>query len=155
MITVGETIAKNKRAYRNYDFEDFYEAGIVLKGSEVKALRDNRAHLKEAYAMDRGGEFYLVGAYIGPYENAPPQQQHETDRPRKLLLRRSQIEGLIGKISREGYTLVPLQLYFNKRGIAKVQLGLGKGLKEHDKREKIKEREEKRRLREEYKTQIR
>lgn len=155
MISVGKTIAKNKRAYRNYDFEEFYEAGIVLKGTEVKALRDNRAHLKEAYAMNRGGEFYLVGAYIGPYQNAPPSQQHDTDRPRKLLLRKSQIKSLIGKISREGYTLVPLQIYFNKRNIAKVQVGLGKGLKKHDKREKIKEREEKRRLRQKYKTQIR
>jgi SsrA-binding protein len=152
---MGKTIAKNKQAFRNYDFEEFYEAGIVLKGTEVKALRNNRAHLKEAYAMNRGGEFYLVGAYIGPYKNAPPNQQHETERPRKLLLHRSEIESLIGKISREGYTLVPLQIYFNDRSIAKVQLGLGKGLKKHDKREKIKEREQKRRLREKYKTQIR
>jgi SsrA-binding protein len=155
VITVGETVTKNKRAFRNYDFEEFYEAGIKLKGTEVKALRNNRAHLKEAYAMNRGGEFYLVGAYIGPYKNAPPNQQHDTERSRKLLLHRSEIETLIGKISREGYTLVPLQIYFNDRSIAKVQLGLGKGLKKHDKREKIKEQEEKRRLRKQYKTQIR
>ncbi len=155
MITVGKTITKNKRAFRNYDFEEFYEAGIKLKGTEVKALRNNRAHLKEAYAMNRGDEFYLVGAYIGPYKNAPPNQQHDPERSRKLLLHESEIKSLIGKISREGYTLVPLQVYFNDRSIAKVQLGLGKGLKKHDKREKIKEREEKRRLREKYKTQIR
>jgi SsrA-binding protein len=155
VITVGKTVTKNKRAYRNYDFEEFYEAGIKLKGTEVKALRNNRAHLKEAYAMNRGGEFYLVGAYIGPYKNAPRSQQHDTERSRKLLLHRSEIETLIGKISREGYTLVPLQIYFNDRSIAKVQLGLGKGLKKHDKREKIKEKEEKRRLRKQYKTQIR
>lgn len=152
---MGETITKNRRAYRNYDFEEFYEAGIVLKGTEVKALRNGRAHLKEAYAMNRGGEFYLVGGYIGPYQNAPENQQHDPQRSRKLLLKKRQINTLIGKISREGYTLVPTQMYFNKRGLVKVQLGLGKGLKKHDKREKIKEREEKRRLREQYKTQIR
>ncbi|MFB6344977.1 MAG: SsrA-binding protein SmpB [bacterium] len=152
---MGKTIAKNKRAYRNYDFEEFYEAGIVLDGTEVKALRDGRGHLKEAYAMNRGGEIYLVGAHIGPYSNAPENQQHETDRPRKLLLKRREINTLIGKISREGYSLVPTQMYFNKRGLVKVQVGLGKGLKKHDKREKIKEREEKRRLRQKYKTQIR
>lgn len=155
MISMGKTVTKDRRAFRDYEFEEFYEAGIVLEGTEVKALRDGRAHLKDAYAMDRGGELFLVGAYIGPYNNAPPDQQHDPERPRKLLLKQRQIESLIGLLSREGYALVPTQIYFNKRGLAKVQLGLGKGLKKHDKREKIKEREEKRRLRQQYDAQIR
>lgn len=152
---MGKTVTKNRRAFRDYEFEEFFEAGIVLEGSEVKSLREGRAHLKEAYAINRGDEFYLVGAYVGPYENAPPSQQHETERSRKLLLHRREIERLIGLVSRKGYALVPTQIYFNDRGLAKVQLGLGKGLKKHDKREKIKEREEKRRLRDQYDAQIR
>lgn len=152
---MSKTVTRDRKAFRNYDFEEFYEAGIVLEGTEVKAMREGRCHLKDAYVVDRGGEMYLVGAYIGPYGNAPEDQQHDPERPRKLLLKRREIEGLIGKRSRRGYSLVPTQIYFNDRGLAKVQVGLGKGLEKHDKRRKIKEREEKRRLRQQYEGRIR
>lgn len=151
---MGKTLAKNRKAYHEYEFDEFYHAGLVLEGSEIKAIRDNRAKIDEAYALIQGEEAYVIGMYIGPYENAPENQQHEPERKRKLLLRKPQIKSLAGKISRKGYSLVPTELYL-QRGWAKLELGLGKGLKEHDKREKIKERETKRRLRQQYDAQIR
>ena len=155
MIKMGKTIARNRKAFHNYDFEEFYEAGLALVGTEVKALREGRAHLKDSYAVVADGGLELLGAYIGPYGNAPVNQQHDTERTRKLLLKKREIKELIGKLSREGYSLIPVQIYFNNRGWAKVQLGLGKGLKKHDKRRKIKERDEKRRLRQQYNARVR
>ncbi len=152
---MGKTVTKNRKAFHNYDFEEFYEAGLVLEGTEVKALREGKAHLKDAYAVVSGDQLELLGAYIGYYGNAPAKQQHDPERTRKLLLKKREMKELIGKLSRQGYTLIPTQIYFNDRGWAKVQLGLGKGLKKYDKREKTKKRDQERRLRQKYKTQIR
>ncbi len=135
-------ITVNRRAFHDYFIDERYEAGLVLTGSEVKSLRDNRAHLKDAYARFFGDELFLVGAHIAPY--APSSQfGHEPDRSRKLLLHRRELERLRGKLLERGLTLVPLRLYWS-RGRAKAELGLGKGKKLYDKRVAIRERMEKR-----------
>lgn len=132
--------AQNRKARHNYTIEDSLEAGVVLTGSEVKALRAGRANIAESYAREKDGEIFLINAHIPEYKQAG-QFNHEPRRPRKLLLQRRQIERLIGAVQRDGYTLIPLKLYFNERGIAKMQLGLGKGKKRHDKREAEKTRD--------------
>ena len=132
--------AQNRKARHNYTIEDSLEAGIVLTGSEVKALREGRANIAESYAREKDGEIILINAHIPEYKQAG-QFNHEPRRPRKLLLQRRQINRLIGAVQREGATLVPLKLYFNERGIAKLQLGLGRGKKKHDKRESEKTRD--------------
>ena len=135
-------ITVNRRAFHDYFIDERYEAGLVLTGSEVKSLRDNRAHLKDAYARFFGDELFLVGAHIAPY--APSSQfGHEPDRNRKLLLHRRELERLRGRVQERGLTLVPLRLYWS-RGRAKAELGLGKGKKLYDKRVAIRERMEKR-----------
>ena len=132
--------AQNRKARHNYTIEDSLEAGIVLSGSEVKSLREGRANIAEAYASEKDGELYLINAYIPEYKQAGPQN-HEPRRPRKLLLHRRQIGRLVGAIQREGMTLVPLKLYFNNRGIAKLELGLAKGKRQYEKREAVKKRD--------------
>ena len=136
----ARTVAQNRKARHNYLIEDTLEAGIVLTGTEVKALRQGRASIGESYAADQGGEIYLVNAHIPEYQ-AASRFNHEPRRPRKLLLHRREVNRLLGQIQREGYTLVPLSLYFNRRGIAKVQLGLAKGKRQVDKRETAKQRD--------------
>jgi SsrA-binding protein len=136
-------VAQNRKARHNYFIEDTIEAGLVLQGSEVKSLRAGSASLGDAYAEARGGELFLVNAHIPPY-TAANQFNHEPLRPRKLLLHRREVEKLTGKVQREGYTLVPLSLYFNDRGRAKVDLALARGRKHHDKREREKSRDWKR-----------
>ena len=133
-------IAQNRKARYNYAIEETFEAGIALTGTEVKSLRAGRGSINESYAAEQSGELYLINSHIPEY---PPAGRfnHEPRRARKLLLHRRQIEKLIGAITREGYTLVPLSIYFDKRGFAKVELGLGRGKKKHDKREAIKERD--------------
>ena len=133
-------IAQNRKARYNYAIEETLEAGIALTGTEVKSLRAGRGSINESYAAEQSGELYLINSHIPEY---PPAGRfnHEPRRARKLLLHRRQIEKLIGAITREGYTLVPLSIYFDKRGFAKVELGLGRGKKKHDKREAIKERD--------------
>jgi SsrA-binding protein len=141
-------VAENRKARFNYDIEERLEAGIALKGSEVKSLRAGRANIAESYASEEGGELYLVNAHIAEYAGAA-RDGHAPTRPRKLLLHAREIARLIGGIHRQGMTLVPLKLYFNARGIAKVELGLAKGKKLHDKRETEKRRDwerQKRRL---------
>jgi SsrA-binding protein len=141
-------VAENRKARFNYDIEERLEAGIALKGSEVKSLRAGRANIAESYASEEGGELYLVNAHIAEYAGAA-RDGHAPTRPRKLLLHAREIARLIGGIHRQGMTLVPLKLYFNARGIAKVELGLAKGKKLHDKRETEKKRDwerQKRRL---------
>lgn len=152
---MGKTITKNRKAYHDFDFDEFYEAGVVLEGTEVKALREGRGNLKDSYAVPKDGELWLIGAYIGPYSNSPSDRQHDPERSRKLLMKKSEIKSLIGALSRKGYSLVPTQMYFNKRGWVKVQLGLGKGLSKPDKREKIKKREQERRIQQKYGKQVR
>lgn len=140
-------VARNRRARRDYAIEEIYEAGLVLQGSEVKSLRAGRVSLDEAYAKVEGGEVWLYGMHIAPYEQAGPFG-HDPDRPKKLLMNKREIARLIGKVGRAGYTLVPLTLYFNERGFAKVELALAKGLSKADKRRKLMEEEQERRARE-------
>lgn len=142
----GPVVAQNRKARHNYTIEQTFEAGLVLTGSEVKSLRAGRASIAESYAAEKDGELWLVNAHIPEY---PPAGRfnHEPRRARKLLLHRREIAKLIGAITREGYTLVPLSIYFNKRGQAKAELGLGRGKKKHDKRAAIKERDWQRRKR--------
>ena len=134
-----ESIAKNRRARHDYAIIDTWEAGIVLTGSEVKSLRDGKANLSDAYGIVRDGEIYLINLHISVYERAS-YNNHEPTRTRKLLLHKREIGRLIGAIERQGLTLIPLELYF-KRGIAKVAIALGKGKKQHDKREDAKARD--------------
>lgn len=136
----GKLVAENRKARYNYDIEERLEAGIVLTGSEVKSLRMGKATIAESYASEEGGQIYLINAHIAEYAQAA-HANHTPTRPRKLLLHRKQIAKLIGATRRQGMTLVPLRLYFNDRGIAKIQLGLARGKKMHDKRETEKKRD--------------
>ena len=132
--------AQNRKARHNYTIEDSLEVGIVLQGSEVKSLREGRATIAEAYATEQGGDLYLINSYIPEYKQAG-QFNHEARRPRKLLLHKRQIGKMIGAIQREGMTLVPLKLYFNDRGRAKLELGVAKGKRNYDKRESEKRKD--------------
>ena len=134
-----KVVADNRKARFNYEILDTYEAGIALTGTEVKSLRQGKATIGEAYAGPSGNEMFLFNAYIPEYLQAN-RFNHETKRPRRLLLHKRQIDKLIGATQREGFTVVPLKIYFNERGRAKVELGLGRGKKLHDKRETEKKR---------------
>jgi SsrA-binding protein len=136
----GKLVAENRKARFNYEIEEKLEAGIVLMGSEVKSLRAGKANIAESYATEEGGELYLINAHIAEYAGAA-RDGHAPTRPRKLLLHAREIARLIGAIHRQGMTLVPLKLYFNSRGIAKLELGLAKGKKLHDKRDTEKKRD--------------
>ena len=129
-------ICQNKKAWHNYFFEDRYEAGIALLGTEVKSLREGRANLGDSYGKIKNGEVFLVDAHISPYSHAN-RFNHDPLRTRKLLLHKKEIRRLIGKVQERGFTLIPLRLYFSN-GRAKVELGLGKGKKLFDKRETLK-----------------
>ena len=139
-----KVVAKHPTARRDYTIEDVYEAGIVLKGSEVKSLRASNASIKESFAMLRDGEVFLMNSYIAPY-NPANVLNHDPTRERKLLLNRREINKLIGKTHQRGYTLIPTRIYF-KEGKAKLELGLAKGKKNQDKREDIKRKEAKREM---------
>lgn len=134
------SIAQNKKAFHDYFIEDRYEAGIALQGWEVKAIRAGRAQLKEAYVILRNAEPYLIGAHVSPLPTASTHVKPDPTRTRKLLLHAEEIKRLIGKVERAGYTLVPLDLHYT-RGRVKLEIGLAKGKKQHDKRETEKERE--------------
>jgi SsrA-binding protein len=136
----GKLVAENRKARFNYDIGEKIEAGIVLTGSEVKSLRAGKANIAESYASNEGGELYLINAHIAEYPGAA-RDGHEPTRHRKLLLHKREMARLLGAIQRQGMALVPLRLYFNARGIAKVQLGLGRGKKIYDKRETEKKRD--------------
>jgi len=143
--------AENRRARFNYEIGQTFEAGIQLAGTEVKSLRQGRSNITDAYAGERGGELYLYNAYIPEYIQAN-RFQHETRRPRKLLLHKREITRLAAAVQREGMTIVPLKIYFNDKGRAKVEIALARGKKLHDKRQAEKardwEREKTRLLRE-------
>jgi len=126
-------IAGNKKAYHDYFIEEHYEAGLALQGWEVKSLRAGRAHLKESYVLLREGEAFLFGCHISPLISASTHVQADPTRTRKLLLHKEQISRLIGSVERKGYTLIPLAMYW-KRNRAKLDIGLARGKKEHDKR---------------------
>jgi SsrA-binding protein len=138
---VPKTVAENRRARFDYFIEDTVEAGLVLTGTEVKSLRTGRANIAESYAAVEGGAIVLVNADIPPYGQATNYFNHEPRRPRKLLLHAREINRLIGAVQREGNTLIPLRLYFNDKGRAKLELALAKGKKLHDKREATAERD--------------
>jgi len=133
-------IAKNKKAYLNFEILEKYEAGIVLKGSEVKSLREGKASINEAYGKIKNGEIYIHGMHISPY-NPASHFGHEPKRPRKLLLHKRQIAKLISQLTEKGLTLIPLRLYFNEKNIAKIELALARGRKIYDKRDIIAKRE--------------
>ena len=136
----SKTIAENRRARFDYFLEDNTEAGLVLTGTEIKALRDGRANIAESYAAVEGREIVLINADIPPYKQAN-RFNHEPRRPRKLLLHRKQIDRLIGAVQRDGQTIIPLRLYLNEDGKAKLEIALAKGKKLHDKREASAERD--------------
>ncbi|MCD6363094.1 MAG: SsrA-binding protein SmpB [Synergistetes bacterium] len=138
-------IAQNRKARHDYDILETYEAGIALKGSEIKSVRDGRVNLKDSYAKVKDGELWLYDMHISPYDKAS-YFNHDPLRPRKLLLHRKEINRLMGKVQERGLTLIPLKIYINDRGWAKVELALARGRKLHDKRKKIIEREIRREL---------
>jgi SsrA-binding protein len=139
-------VARNKKAFFNYEILDKLEAGIVLQGSEVKSIRNGKVAIHEAYARVKNGEVWVIGMDISLYPQAGPHNNHVPRAARKLLLHRREINRLIGKTREKGLTLVPLALYF-KNGLAKLQIGLARGKKQYDKRESIKNREAARDLR--------
>lgn len=138
-----KVMAENRKARFNYAIEDTIEAGIALTGTEVKSIRNGKSTIAESYADSKNGEIWLINATIPEYLQGN-RFNHEPKRPRKLLLHRGQINKLIGAINREGRTVVPLQVYFNPRGRAKIEIALVTGKQAHDKRQTIKERDWKR-----------
>ena len=134
------SIVDNRKAYHDYFVEEKFEAGLVLEGWEVKAIRAGRAQLKESYVVVKNGEIVLLGAHVTPLTTASTHVQADPTRTRKLLMHRDEINRLVGKVERAGYTLAPLNLHY-KAGRIKLEIGLAKGKKQHDKRAAIKERE--------------
>ena len=135
----SSTLAQNKNARRNYEILDSFEAGISLLGSEIKSIRAGGANLRESYVRLKNSEIFLVGCHISPYQHSPVDA-HEPERDRKLLLHRREIDRLEGQVQQKGLTLVPIKLYL-KGGRCKIEVGLGKGKKLHDKREDVKQKE--------------
>lgn len=133
-------IAVNRKARHEYFIEENFEAGIMLMGSEIKSIRNGNVNIGDSYADEQKGEIYLLQAHIGEYTGAN-RWGHKPTRPRKLLMHRQEIRKLFGKLKIKGYTLVPLSLYFNEKNIVKVELGLARGKKQHDKRATEKERD--------------
>lgn len=133
-----KVVATNKKAFHDYFIEDRYEAGIVLEGSEVKAIRAGRVNLKDSFVKIIKGEAFLLNAHISHLDTTNPYYKPDERRARKLLLHRKQIDKLLGTTSKEGYTIVPLTLYFNHKNWAKLEIALAKGKQLHDKRESLK-----------------
>ena len=140
----GKVVAQNKKANHDYFIEETYEAGIVLRGTEIKSIRNGRIQLKDSFARISNGEVFLNNAHISPYEQGN-QFNHDPLRERKLLLHRQQINKLIGATKQHGYSIVPLKMYL-KEGFAKVLIGLAKGKKNYDKRDSLKKKEAKREM---------
>ena len=132
-------ISNNRKANFNYFFEEFYEAGIVLKGSEIKSLRGGKVNISESYAFDNNGEIYLINSHIPLYKESS-YNNHNPKRNRKLLLNKREIDKLLGRIHREGFTLIPTKMYF-KKGKVKVEIAVAKGKKQYDKRQTLKKRD--------------
>ncbi|AZN72508.1 SsrA-binding protein SmpB [Georhizobium profundi] len=133
-------VAENRKARFNYEIVDTFEAGLVLTGTEVKSLREGKANIAESYATEEGGELWLINSYLPEYLQAN-RFNHETRRRRKLLLHKKEVDRLFASVNREGMTLVPLKVYFNEQGRAKLELALARGKKLHDKRETQKQRD--------------
>ena len=128
LLSTNATVADNKRARFDYALEDKFEAGMMLHGTEVKSLRHGQANIKEAYVGPKNGEIWLFNANIPEYQQASQALQHEPKRPRKLLLHKREVDKLLGAVSREGYAIVPLRLYFNARGMAKIEIARARGI---------------------------
>lgn len=143
-------IATNRKAYHDYFIEEQHEAGIALTGTEIKSVRAGQVSLREGYVMARGGELWLMGVHIAPYEQASARQAVDPVRPRKLLLHRREINKLLGGVQEKGYTIVPLRMYLRNRR-AKVEIALVKGKKQYDKRATIAKRDAERRIERESK----
>lgn len=141
--SADRAVAQNRRAWHDYTITDSFEAGLVLQGTEVKSLREGRASLKEAYAAPKDGEIYLINAHIPEYSSAN-RFNHEPRRRRKILVHKRQLNKLLGEVKQAGVTLVPLKIYFNDRGIAKLQLGVATGKRKYEKRQAEKEKDWKR-----------
>ena len=141
---MGETIARNKKAYHDYFIEEKFDAGLVLSGSEVKGVRAKRVNLKDSFIRFVGDEAFLFNAHIGRLDTTHRFYGHEERGSRKLLLHRKQLDKMIKATTRDGYTVVPLQLYFNDRNIVKIQIAIAKGKQLHDKRQDLKEKDQKR-----------
>jgi SsrA-binding protein len=140
-----KTVVSNRRAWHDYEILERYETGIVLTGAEVKSLRGGRGSLAESFARVRGREIWIEGMHIPPYEQAMDKRSYDPIRPRKLLLHRTEIERLIGKTAERGLALVPLRVYFT-HGMAKLELGLGRGKRQFEKRQALAEREHEREM---------
>src|SRR3990172_114685 len=143
-MATEKVVATNRKAFHNFSILETYEAGLVLKGTEVKSLRESHVNFKDCYASVERGEAWLIGCHITPYHHGS-DANHDPERRRKLLLHKREINRLVGKIAERGLTLIPLRLYF-KDGRVKLELGLARGKKLHDKRESIREREARREL---------
>jgi len=141
---MGETVAKNKKAYHDYFIEEKFEAGLVLAGSEVKGIRANRVNLKDSFIRFVGEEAFLFNAHIGLLTTTHHYYGHEERGSRKLLLHKKEIAKMLKAVNRDGYTVVPLQLYFNRRNLVKIQIAIGKGKQLHDKRNDLKAKDMKR-----------
>lgn len=141
LISTNHTVADNRRARFDYHLEDPVEAGIALVGTEVKSLRHGQCSINESHVGPKGDELYIYNLNIPEYQQAAAHLQHNPKRERKLLLHRRQINKLLGSVQREGYTIVPTKLYFDKRGMVKIEIALAKGKKLHDKRETEKKRD--------------
>jgi SsrA-binding protein len=141
MISTNQTVADNKRARFDYELSDKMEAGIILMGTEVKSLRLGQCSINEAYVGPKKNDIWLFNAHIPEYQQAGKHLQHEPHRPRKLLLHRREINKIMGAVNKDGFTAIPLRLYFDKRGLAKLEIALGRGKKLHDKRQTIKQRD--------------
>jgi SsrA-binding protein len=139
-----KVVASNRKARHNYEIVERFEAGIVLQGSEVKSLRAGQVQLKDAYAAIRRGELWLESAHIAPYGFAR-EGGHDPERPRKLLMKRREIDRLVGRVNEQGLTLIPLSVYFT-HGLAKVEMALAKGRRSYDKRRKIVDRQQEREM---------
>ena len=133
-------VCQNRKASFNYFFEEIVESGVELLGPEVKSLRSGKANIAESYAVDQEGEIFLFNSYIPQYSQSS-YNNHDPRRLRKLLLKKKEINKFIGKVNRDGYSIIPLKIYFNKKGIAKVQIALAKGKKNYDKRDTKKNRD--------------
>jgi len=137
---MAKPVAVNKKAKFDYEFLEKYEAGIVLLGSEVKAIRQGRVNLKDSYCRFIKGELWLINAHISYLDTTNPHYKPDTTRPRKLLLHSKELDKLYGKVSKEGLTVVPVQMYFNAKNLCKLQIALARGKKLHDKRETLKKK---------------
>lgn len=141
LISTDHTVADNRKARFDYEILDRFEAGIMLTGTEVKSLRLGQCSIQESYVGPRNGEIWLWNANIPEYQQAGPHLQHEPARPRKLLLHRREVNKILGAVAREGMTVIATKLYFNAKGIVKIEIALAKGKKQHDKRETEKKRD--------------